>query len=126
MGMYGRIRICRKTTWIDKSHISRPDLTWMMAITALFSVQVLDLLTTKLVLDYGGVELNPLFNVFQNTLWFWPIMTLAKIFCLTWAYYSLSTAERHYPLAAWITFVILIGQAIAVVGNNVLILITLL
>ncbi|MCA1916211.1 DUF5658 family protein [Methanospirillum hungatei] len=125
MGIYGRTGTRRKATWIGQSQISHLDLPWMIAITALFSLQVLDLLTTKLVLDYGGVELNPVFHIFQHTLWFWPIMTLAKILFLIWAYYSLSTAERRYPFAAWITFVILIIQAIAVVGNNILVLITL-
>ncbi|MBP9008925.1 MAG: hypothetical protein BWY45_00115 [Euryarchaeota archaeon ADurb.Bin294] len=125
MGMYFRTRTSRKIKWSNKSQISHLDLPWMIAITALFSIQILDLLTTKLVLDHGGVELNPVFHIFQHTLWFWPIMTLAKILFLIWAYYSLSTAERRYPFAAWITFVILIIQAIAVVGNNILVLITL-
>ncbi|MDD1729613.1 MAG: DUF5658 family protein [Methanospirillum sp.] len=95
---------------------------WMMTIVALFCLQSLDLLTTKLVIEYGGVELNPVFSIFQQTIWFWPIMSAAKVLLLFWVYVSLTTSDRYYPLAAWATGMILILQSAIVVGNNIMVL----
>jgi len=126
MNMYNRTIVWHRIIWIHNPHASCSYQSWMMAVTLLFVLQFLDLLTTKLVLDCGGVELNPFYHMFQNSPWFWAIMTIMKIVFLSYAYVSLSIADRKYPMAAWITFLILILQAIGVVFNNNLVLFTLL
>lgn len=126
MGTTADIGTGNRVRWQDELPQGIPgNSRWILATTGLFCLQALDLLTTRLVIDNGGVELNPVFSGFQPTIWFWPIMSVAKILFLSWAYFSLTLSDQYYPRAAWVTCLILVFQSIFVAGNNIMVLLQL-
>lgn len=52
---------------------------WRWPVGVLTGYQVIDLVTTWIVLRQGGVELNPVFSGFSESIVFWPVMIIAKI-----------------------------------------------
>jgi hypothetical protein len=92
----------------------------LMPITVLLCIQSLDLMTTRLVLDNGGAEINPCFSIFQGTVWFWPLMILIKVFFLAWTYYLFTRSIKHHPQATRATYLVILIMGIVVVINNIL------
>ncbi|WP_319578809.1 DUF5658 family protein [uncultured Methanospirillum sp.] len=123
MDINAGIRSTRLKCWSGEIPSSRSDpSTWIAVIAVIVWVQILDLVTTRLVIDHGGTELNPLFNQFLESIWFWPIMTFAKMLFLLWLYIALTTSDRYSPKAAWVAGGLVLLQNAAVVGNNILVL----
>ena len=52
---------------------------WRWPVGVLTGYQIVDLITTWIVLSQGGVELNPVFSGFSESVVFWPMMFCAKI-----------------------------------------------
>jgi len=126
MDINAGITYARLKRWSGELPSSRSDPTlWITVIAVIVWIQVLDLMTTRLVIDHGGTELNPLFNPFQMSIWFWPIMMAAKMLFLLLLYIALTTSDRYYPKAAWLAGGIILLQGAVVVGNNILVLIGL-
>lgn len=123
MGIYTGPGSWQCPGWQNGTAVSGSDLTrWILAISVIIVLQGLDLLSTRMVLNAGGVELNPLFAILAGTFWFWPVMSLAKIFFIAFASFSFMISDRYYPHAAWVAWGIILVQSTFVVSNNLTVL----
>lgn len=123
MGINVKFTFTGLKRWSDEFPSSGSDSTfWIFMMGMIVCVQILDLVTTRLVIDHGGTELNPMFSPLLDSIWFWPTMAFAKVVFLFWLYIALTTSDRYYPKAAWITGGIILLQGAVVVGNNTLVL----
>nr|WP_321351205.1 DUF5658 family protein [uncultured Methanoregula sp.] len=93
---------------------TRRTLFWGTAI--LGSLFILDILSTEIILRFGGVEQNPvMIGIVQ-----WPLLHLAvKIALLVLVFFMVLVAEGHLKGSGKIFFILLIGMYLFVICNNI-------
>jgi len=88
-------------------------LIWGTAI--LGSLFILDILSTEIILRFGGMEQNPAMTGIVQ----WPFLHVAvKIALLVLVIFMARAAEGHVKGSGKIFFIFLIGMYILVIGNN--------
>ncbi|HPP78523.1 DUF5658 family protein [Methanospirillum sp.] len=96
---------------------------WIFAVSSIGILQVLDLITTWGVFQMGGLELNPLFQLLTDTLWFWPAMICLKIALVIWIWLVLTISYVYYPRISRVACGIIIALYAAIIENNVLLMV---
>ena len=87
----------------------------------LFTFNVLDIVSTKIILDEGGFEGNPVARALIEGIGFWWSALIKMIICL-FVIGALFWIGIHNPLLAVIALAFAVGVAWAVVCGNVLVI----